>query len=204
MARKTKASRSKTSKSQKTTKVAQPAPVEETQVAAPVAEVQAEVQAAAPAQTGGAKRQRKTKVVKKTLTTDTENITEAETPTETVTATETEGGRKVRSFKAMLPNSETYEGRFTGISPYQAACKALSKYYRDTKKPKKEITFQIRESTRGSRRSEHTYRGGRVKLDTPIEYTIKSSDGEERVITKCYKNRLTKVKKAELAAQQSS
>ena len=202
MARKTKASRSKTSKSQKTTKVAEPAPVaEETQVATPVAE---ETQVAAPAQTGGAKRQRKQRVVKKTLTTDTENVTEAETPTETVTATETEGSRKVRSFKAMLPNSETYEGRFTGISPYQAACKALSKYYRDTKKPKKEITFQIRESTRGSRRSEHTYRGGRVKLDTPIEYTIKSSDGEERVITKCYKNRLTKVKKAELAAQEQS
>lgn len=195
MARKTKASRSK---SQKTTNVAEPAPVaEETQVAAPVVE---ETQEAA--QTGGAKRQRKQRVVKKTLTTDTENVTEAETPTETVT--ETEGGRRVRSFKAMLPNSETYEGRFTGISPYQAACKALSKYYRDTKKPKKEITFQIRESTRGSRRSEHTYRGGRVKLDTPIEYTIKSSDGEERVITKCYKNRLTKVKKAELASQEQS
>ena len=32
-------------------------------------------------------------------------------------------------------------GRFTGLTPYQAANKALSKYFRETKKPKSEIQF---------------------------------------------------------------
>ena len=125
-------------------------------------------------------------------TTETEQVTEAFT--ETTTATETPGGRRSRSFKVLLPNSSEYEGRFTGLTPYQAANKALSKYYRETNKPKKEIQFSIRESTRGSKRSVYTYNGRREKLKTPVEYSIK--DG--RTIVKHYKNRLIKVKKAEL------
>ena len=125
--------------------------------------------------------------------TETEQVTEAFT--ETATATETVNGRRTRSFKVLLPNSNEYEGRFTGLTPYQAANKALSKYYRETNKPKKEIQFSIRESTRGSKRSVYTYNGRREKLKTPVEYSIK--DG--RTIVKHYKNRLIKVKKAELA-----
>jgi hypothetical protein len=202
MARNNKRSKSQKAKSSK--KAAQPAaPVEQTpepvQEATPVVETPVQ-QAAAPA-----KRTRKPRTQKKVVETDTEQVTEANTevaPTET----ETVGGRRRRTFKVMLPNSETFEGRFIGISPYQAANKALSKYYKETKKPAKKIRFQLRESTRGRTRRNvvHTYDGSRQKLKTPIEYTIKSSDGEEKVITKNYKNHLVKVKKAELAETETA
>ena len=104
----------------------------------------------------------------------------------------------------MLPGSDKFEGRYTGLTPYQAANKALSKYYRETTEGAPDvnvdITFSIRESTRGSKRSVYTYNGRRDKLEKPVEYTIKSTDKEgnevARVIVKEYKNRLTKVKKA--------
>lgn len=105
-----------------------------------------------------------------------------------------------RSFKVRLPGSETFEGRFTGLTPYQAANKALSSYYRANPKSKVSlITFTIKESTRGSKRNEYNYNGKREKLSTPVEYTIKGVDGTPRTITKAFKNRLTKIKKAELA-----
>ena len=107
--------------------------------------------------------------------------------------------KKVRSFKVKLPNSENYEGRFTGLTPYQAANKALSKYYRESSKKKGKITFSIKESTRGSKRLVYHYNGHREKLKVPVEYAIKSGD-ETRVITKNFKNKLTKIKKAELAS----
>ena len=106
----------------------------------------------------------------------------------------------VRSFKVQLPGAESFVGRFTGLTPYQAANKALSKYYRETKKPKNEIQFSIRESTRGSKRSTYTYNGARHKLDTPVEYTISNAKGEDRTIVKKFKNKLTKVKKSELVS----
>jgi len=199
MARNNKRSKSQKAKSsKKTTKPTAPAPVEEVQEAAPVVETPVQ-QAAAPT-----KKTRKPRVVKKTVTDTEQAMTEVNTevaPTET----ETPGGRRRRTFKVMLPNSETFEGRFIGISPYQAANKALSKYYKETKKPAKKIRFQLRESTRGRTRRNvvHTYDGSRQKLKTPIEYTIKSTDGEEKVITKNYKNHLVKVKKAELAATET-
>tara|TARA_B100000674_G_scaffold472933_1_gene463327 strand:+ start:290 stop:820 length:531 start_codon:yes stop_codon:yes gene_type:complete len=115
----------------------------------------------------------------------------------TVTATVVK--KQQRSFKVKLPNSEVYEGRFTGLTPYQAANKALSKYYRETKKAKSEIVFSIKESTRGSKRLVYHYNGHREKLKVPVEYVIKSGD-ESRVITKNFKNRLTKIKKNELSS----
>jgi len=202
MARNNKRSKSQKAKSsKKTTKPTAPAPVEEVQEAAPVVETPVQ-EAAAPAKK--ARKPRAQKVVKKTVTDTEQAMTEVNTevaPTET----ETLGGRRRRTFKVMLPNSETFEGRFIGISPYQAANKALSKYYKETKKPAKKIRFQLRESTRGRTRRNvvHTYDGSRQKLKTPIEYTIKSTDGEEKVITKNYKNHLVKVKKAELAATET-
>jgi hypothetical protein len=111
---------------------------------------------------------------------------------------EPESGK--RSFKAQLPASEKYEGRYTGLTPYQAANKALSKYYREhSDNAATEITFSIRESTRGSKRSVYTYNGRREKLAVPVEYTIKGKDGD-RTVVKEYKNRLTKVKKADSVA----
>jgi len=58
--------------------------------------------------------------------------------------------------------------------------------------------FSIRESTRGSKRSTYTYNGKREKLNIPVKYSIKSTDGVAREIVKEYKNKLTKVKKAEM------
>lgn len=107
--------------------------------------------------------------------------------------------KQARSFKVKLPTSDVYEGRFTGLTPYQAANKALSKYYRETKKAKGEIIFSIKESTRGSKRLVYHYNGHREKLKVPVEYVIKSGN-DSRVITKNFKNRLTKIKKNQLSS----
>lgn len=169
-------------------------------------------QTTTPSSTGGgkAKKVKKAKTSKaKTTQQATQQVTPATTVHETsavetaaltteateTTVQQTGSGKRVRSFKVRLPGTESYEGRFTGLTPYQAANKALSKYYREVKSPKKEITFSIRESTRGSKRGTYTYNGRREKLEIPVEYSI--DDG--RTITKNFKNRLTKIKKAELA-----
>jgi hypothetical protein len=139
------------------------------------------------AQKGGKKAEAKPKkVVEKQVVENTENA---------------DGERKIRSFKVKLPNKEDYEGRFTGLTPYQAANKALSKYYRETENPSSEITFSICESTRKSKKGEYTYIGRRQKLETPVSYKIKGLNGEEREIVKNYKNSLTKVKKSENTVQ---
>lgn len=102
-------------------------------------------------------------------------------------------GRRVRSFKVKLPTKEDFEGRFTGLTPYQAANKALSKYFRETEKPQIEVQFSICESTRNSKKLVYTYVGQRLKLATPVTYKIQ--DG--RMIVKNFKNTLKKVKKAD-------
>ena len=138
------------------------------------------------------KKLMKNKVVKKVV----KKVAAKKVAAKTVAETKI---KKVRSFKVQLPDSEKYEGRFTGLTPYQAANKALSKYYREQKKKKGKITFSIKESTRGSKRLVYHYNGYREKLKVPVEYAIKSGD-ETRIITKNFKNKLTKIKKAELAA----
>ena len=156
------------------------------------------IKAATPVQTAGAKTATKT-TAKTTAKTTTK--TAAKTTTTKIDDVEDDSTQKsVRSFKVMLPDAEAFIGRFTGLTPYQAANKALSKYYRENKKPKSDIQFSIRESTRGSKRSTYTYKGGRQKLDEPVKYTISNDKGESRDIIKNFKNRLTKVKKSELAA----
>jgi type IV secretory pathway VirB10-like protein len=132
-----------------------------------------------------------------------EKKTAAKKEKEPVKETEADGEAvdeddKTRSFKVKLPNEEEFTGRFTGLTPYQAANKALSKYFRNSENSNisdSQVTFSIKESTRGSKRSVYTYKGSRVKLEKAITYTIKSLSGEERVITKQYKNQLIKVKK---------
>jgi hypothetical protein len=122
-------------------------------------------------------------------------------PTEDV-----EDDGKTRSFKVKLPGStdEEFTGRFTGLTPYQAANKALSKFFRNNENnnlSSEPVVFSIKESTRGSKRHTYTYKGLRVKLDQAITYTIKSASGEERVITKQYKNQLIKIKKGVVIEQ---
>ena len=131
------------------------------------------------------------KAASKTAKTTSKKVTTAK-----VTATVTK--KSTRSFKVKLPGTETYEGRFTGDTPYQAANKALSKYYRLNGPDAENVLFSIRESTRGSKRLVYHYNGSRAKLDVPVEYAITSVSGESKVITKNFKNRLVKVKKAQL------
>jgi hypothetical protein len=128
---------------------------------------------------------------KKTATPKTEKKPSKKAETEEVEGEE--GDRHVRSFKVRLPGKEEFEGRFTGLTPYQAANKALSKYFRETEKPQTKITFSICESTRKSKKAVYTYIGQRQKLDTPVTYKIQ--DGRE--IVKNFKNSLKKVKKSE-------
>lgn len=115
-----------------------------------------------------------------------------ETPAET--EGDAEDGKLVRSFKVKLPDNENFVGRFTGLTPYQAANKALSKYFRETKNADKEITFLICESTRKSKKSVYTYIGKRYQLEVPVRYKIQ--DGRE--IVKNFKNSLKKVKKIDV------
>ena len=137
---------------------------------------------------------------KKSATKKIASKSAAKTMTKKTTIVAKKTIKSQRSFKVRLPGSETFEGRFTGLTPYQAANKALSSYYRANPKSKVSlITFTIKESTRGSKRNEYTYNGKREKLSTPVEYTIKGTDGTPRTITKAFKNRLTKIKKADLA-----
>ena len=139
--------------------------------------------------TTGKKAATKKTVAKKTVAKKTV-AKSASTPAAAATTTETKQ-RKIRSFKVLLPGSEEYTGRFTGLTPYQAANKALSKYYRENKGKTAQISFTIKESTRASKRNVYPYEGKRIKLETPIEYTINGG----KTIVKRFKNKLKKIKK---------
>ena len=165
-------------------------------------EVPEEVPEEVPVQKAGGSKAKVTKTDKTTKTDDkpTKQTKQTKTETETTNEGETEIEKGVRSFKVQLPGTEDYIGRYTGLTPYQAANKALSKYFRENKTvktSKTEIIFSIRESTRGSKRSTYTYNGKREKLETPVKYSINGLDGNAREIVKEYKNKLTKIKKGD-------
>jgi len=112
---------------------------------------------------------------------------------------ELDNGRKLRSFKVKLPDCDSFEGRFTGLTPYQAANKALSKYFRQNKESIAEVVFSINETTRSSKKTIYNYIGKRFKLENPVTYEIKDAkDGTIRKIVKNYKNILKKVKKVDV------
>jgi hypothetical protein len=123
-----------------------------------------------------------------------DTVVAAAEPTDAVEGDSNE--KHIRSFKVKLPGSETFEGRFTGLTPYQAANKALSKYFREGERTDNDVTFSICESTRKSKKSVYTYVGKRHKLEVPVKYSIQ--DGRE--IVKNFKNTLKKVKKSENVA----
>jgi hypothetical protein len=155
-----------------------------------------------PVQKAGGSKSKATKATKadKTTKADEKPTKQSKSETETTIEGEADIEKGVRSFKVQLPGTEDYIGRYTGLTPYQAANKALSKYFRENKTIKtiqNEITFSIRESTRGSKRSTYTYNGKREKLVIPVKYSINGPDGNAREIVKEYKNKLTKVKKGE-------
>ena len=155
----------------------------------------------APVQKAGAKKEAAPKAEKVEKAVKAPKVVKAKKEVvETAEDAEGDDAKGVRSFKVQLPGNEEYTGRFTGLTPYQAANKALSKFFRENKTAKSEISFSIRESTRGSKRSTYTYNGKREKLDVPVKYSIKSPDGVAREIVKEYKNKLIKVKKADVKA----
>lgn len=127
--------------------------------------------------------------------------------TDDVVVTNTQIKKRSRSFKVCLndpretvddQNKPVLYGRYNGESPYQAANKALSEIIRQRKKDgeqtDKEIIFYLQESTKGSGKKVHKYSGKRVKLDTPVSYTVKSDKGDQ-IIKKEYKNSLEKITK---------
>lgn len=103
--------------------------------------------------------------------------------------------RGSRSFKVKLEHDGVQYGRYNGDSPYQAANKALSEIIRNRVKnnqtTNEDITFYLVESTKGSGKKIHQYSGKRLKLATPVSYTVDNG----QVITKEFKNILHKVKK---------
>lgn len=146
------------------------------------------------------KTDKPTKATKTKASKDDEKLKESKSENETTIEGETDIEKYVRSFKVLLPGNQEFIGRYTGLTPYQAANKALSKFFRENKTIKttdNAITFSIRESTRGSKRSTYTYNGTREKLENPVKYSINGLDGNAREIIKEYKNKLTKVKKSE-------
>jgi hypothetical protein len=174
-----------------------------------VKEVEVEVEKVLVKKTNGSKSKaenttKTTKATKATKANKDDETTakevEGKTENETTVEGETDIDKYVRSFKVLLPGNQEFIGRYTGLTPYQAANKALSKFFRENKNIKttnNEITFSIRESTRGSKRSTYTYNGTREKLENPVKYSINGLDGNAREIIKEYKNKLTKVKKSE-------
>jgi len=148
---------------------------------------------------GGAKKEAKEAKVAKAP-----KVAKAETEEEE--AQVSKSGKVLRSFKVQLPGQEEFSGRFTGSTPYQAANKALSKYYRTTESPKSTVTFVMRESTRGCKKNgnypTYTYEGYRDFLPEPVSYTITDKDGKANTIVKKHKNHLKKVKKADMNASQ--
>jgi hypothetical protein len=124
----------------------------------------------------------------------TENTNQAIQETEQVN-NEKKGSR---SFKVKLDQNGPQYGRYNGDSPYQAANKALSEIIRtrvkNNQQTEEDITFYLVESTKGSSKKIHQYVGKRMKLTTPVTYTVDNG----QVITKEFKNILRKVKKSEL------
>jgi hypothetical protein len=127
------------------------------------------------------------------MNTDTinQNVTEVQTE-------QTNTGRKsTRSFKVKLEYTGPQYGRYNGDSPYQAANKALSEIIRNRVKndldTEQDITFYLVESTKGSGKKLHQYVGKRIKLASPVTYTVDNG----QIITKEFKNILRKVKKNE-------
>ena len=154
-----------------------------------------------PKQSKDTKETKSTKKLKKSLVEKTPGESKEDTLVE-------EDDFKARSFKVKLPDDTEYKGRFTGLTPYQAANKALSKYFRNHENvnltENNQILFSIKESTRGTNKKVYNYQGCRIKLETAISYTIKSADGTERIITKQYKNQLIKIKKNPTIINESS
>jgi hypothetical protein len=112
---------------------------------------------------------------------DKKKVAKDKTPTE-----EREKGK--RSFKVIYEDPEgvvIMGGRFCGIKPKQAACKALTGIYKIFKKANAKVSddikFGVYETTRGSKNKRYWYSGEKAKLETPIKlYQIPSDDDTKK------------------------
>ena len=85
-------------------------------------------------------------------------------------------GRGIRrSFtRVMVFEDGTIEegGRFSARQPKQAACKALTSIVKEYEIGEDEVTFGIKETTKGSRNKTYWYNGSRERLEEPITLKI--------------------------------
>jgi hypothetical protein len=105
---------------------------------------------------------------------------------------------KCRYFKALYPNSGKYCGRYTGVTPKQAASKAFTKLLQIKKREGSEIPtsmpIYLRESTRGSSRKVYGYEASQQKLSEPQQLIITDKEtGTEKTIEYSYRNSTKKI-----------
>ncbi len=118
------------------------------------------------------------------------------------TAKKASGSKKkhegtVRYFKRIDGKTLKSHGRYTGVTPKQAASKGFTKmvqkYKKSGKAVPKSLTIFLRESTRGSSGKVYGYTAERQKLSTPQELTIVDTlSGDEKKITYEYRNKIRK------------
>lgn len=131
----------------------------------------------------------KTKKSSKKVKTETVAEPEVEPVEPVVAEGDVETGPKYRSFKSIYVNAEgtvVHEGRYCGIKPKQAACKALTGIYKSFKtsgkKTTTDIKFGVVETTRGSRHKKYWYNGSRQKLASPVTVVIKKDDKVSNIV----------------------
>ena len=140
-----------------------------------------------------------TKVTKKSGTkSGTKSRTKVKTAEDKVKTAE---GKVCRYFKIYDKVTGTTRGRFSGSKPKQAANKAFTsviKYLVDNGEPiiDIEISFTIKECTRGSNGKTYDYVGTRVILENPMKVTINKDKEDEKIITYKYNNKVMKDKKS--------
>ena len=106
--------------------------------------------------------------------------------------------KTVRYFKRIDPKTGEDIGRYTGITPQQAASKSYTKYLRKIEKngekiPKRSNIF-IRESTRPSAKKIYAYSASRNKLDKPHKIKIPDvKTGEMKKISYNFRNTVQKI-----------
>jgi len=141
------------------------------------------------------KKQNKKKVEKVAETVAVEQATNESEHSEPV-----KQEKKYRSFKSIYKNPDNVviqSGRYCGIKPKQAACKALTGIYKTFKKAgakqSSEIKFGVVETTRNSKHKKYWYSGAKVKLDKPVKVEIKKKDGQRSKIVYQFNNVVKKI-----------
>lgn len=81
-----------------------------------------------------------------------------------------------RTFTIDSSNVQEKGGRYTSKNPISAAKKAASQLFKKAAKSKTQITFELRETTKGEDKKIHKYTAKRVKLAKPKVITIMGNE----------------------------